>query len=459
MRSRLAESRLRTVVRMILEDKEGFGTRRSQAADFARLQYSAAQLTVEAIVEEMEKKKALEAKLNEMGFSLEDGAKFKLVKRDAAVVQKLLKDPKYDYDVNMIRRYQQAVGDLLKAKKRAAVFNPLIDDDVPASNSDSQPVGDLPDPSTKSYLSIDEIDPLTWYSWDDPQWKKVSANVPYAPKDKGTGPGEDRLAAIIGGRVQGGATSFDIVSADGKRWECKELKSASEKIRPGTEGRAVMIKPQYRMTVIMYQLQNFITEIRRAGLLNRLKNQDDVTAIKRAEHYLKGNKEKLLGGEISEDSFDKLWGILGMMAQLRARWEREARKAGDQTPVRTDIGLNDKVVKVDSPTFISVSKIVQKALPDEDIMSTLEEKEVIMNILKSDAFNDPTEWFNEWSMLISAEAVFRQVHGVFIISEKGFNMVPKSRFNDAFKIFSVSQAQPKFIYAYYNGVPQENKNS
>lgn len=422
------------MVRNVLVEK--MGTAFSEEAEEAKAAFDKAKADIAMWDAEDAKKKKRDAKLEELGLTPDSDSK----------VAKAIKK-QFPYDPKIIAKRQQYVAASVKARAKYLVFFPLEGDDIKRGASDRiQPTGDIPD-NKKAYAKISDLSPMTWYKWDDPRWKTATSKIQYRSDADGTGPGESRLATIFGAQVQGGSVSFDIVTSDGGRWEVKQLLKATDLIRPGTEGLAMFEKPRYRLNLIMRQLRNFNIITTKFKLHETLTDPKEIKLLNIVNNFIDNEFLNIVSkGEISKGRFKALFGIMTMLNALKDRWSLN----GDGK-IDTSIGISDKKIDVDPQTFIDVSKQVQKARPDVDVTSDIEEKKLALSALRDESFDDPKAFFDEWYELIKPARVFEQVQGVFIVNDNGFNFVPESEYNTAFEFSQLSQGKPRFSFVYYNG--------
>jgi hypothetical protein len=262
------------------------------------------------------------------------------------------------------------------------------------------------------------------------------------------GPGEEWLEFILGGQMQGGKVPYDIVTVDGRSWEVKALDGAGSMIRPGTEGRAAFAKPRKRLISIMTQIKNFVALARRPGFFEKGDlSESEANMISFVKVFVEDDYEMIVEkGEIGRDRFIAFRGILKSIQKFKHDHSGIDHDHGT-APVDTRISLNDKEVKVDKPTFIDVAKRVERATGDKSVLTGFEKFELLFSTLKDAAFDDPSEFFNEWFNSINIDNVFEHVDGVFIVNRNGFLMVPQSMFRKAFKFEIVSQGLPRFSLA------------
>lgn len=355
---------------------------------------------------------------------------------------------------------KKLTDELAAATKMYRIFNPEIvgyERDVKKS---SEETADTSAPASKNALmKIADVKPLQWYKWET-----FSKNVRSFPKygsarggeeraDSGVGPGEERLAFIFGGEVMGGGVSYDVVTPDKRKWEVKALEKPSETIRPGTEGKAAIREARSKLELVMKQLKNFLVTSGKLDLSKILDaRQQKIVAF--IGSFVETEYEEIVGkGEITEDRFRELYVVLRYCSELIQNLSSQRK------PMPTVVGLNDKKIPVDKPTFLDVAKIVKKSTKDDEVLKPFEDQEILVSNLKDTAFRDPRAFFKWLFSAIKASDVFRQVDGCFIVNEAlGFNMVPKAQFDEAFRFAKISQATPRFKFVHFSGpvkVPTE----
>lgn len=376
------------------------------------------------------------------------------VSPDGEAARKRFKStPAFNYDPKLAQKKEKTLlDDLKKAAEKYAEFNPEISDYVRKKSGGSRSLSskELPERGKKVYVKIRDVKPVTWYSWPKAVQKsgKKFGDIKSKGGDEesGVGPGEEWLAYIFGGQVQGGSVSYDVVTPDGRAWEVKALKSASETLRPGTEGSRAIQEPRARLENIMKQLKTFTKIIDK---LDMTPTKDDVAQLKYLKSFVDDEFEMIVSkGEISQDRF------VALRAALRVTKEFKEKYAGRAKPIDTRIALNKKEVTVDKPTFIDVAQRVEKATGDPSILSGVEEFEIALSALRDEAFQNPAIFFDEWFESINVNEVFSQVDGVFIVNMRGYSMVPRSLMSKAFKFDKVTQGKPRFSYVFFGNGPQ-----
>lgn len=439
---------LREFLQILAE--EGEGARLDAEEAQAKAVYEKAQAALQTWEAEMAKKNAFIARAREMGLNPEGESARK----------KLRSQPEFAYDPKVVQKKRETLEkDLKKARDKYGAYDPSVTGYERARVTKKPGAqAQYPAKTAKVYMPIGSIKPNQLYKWDDPLWNKVVKGIPLGftkggtsdDKQSGTGPGEARLAVILGGHVQGGGTSFDITTQDERQWEVKGLKGPKDLVRPGTEGLAAFEKPRQRLMKLMKALRNFTIVVKKLGLADSA-GEGDKKVFEFVKGFIDDEFEWIVGkGEISGDRFRSLRAALKAVSVLKQRWEQ----GGIEPDLDTTVGLGKKSVKVDRPTFVDVAKRVDKAAPDAGVLSAKDDMEIALSTIRDPAFDDPRIFFDEWFASVDVRRVFEQVDGVFIVTPEGFFLVPAELFKDSFKFVKVSQAKPKFAYAKYNVIDE-----
>lgn len=438
---------------LLNEDSEGVGSEFDKSEADALAVYNAAKASLQAWDDNRKKKDAY------------DGEMIRLRKGGMGEekARKLLRtQDKYNFSVPLAAKRRETLEtEVDKAEERYAAFNPEVRSYRRNKKGGARSTADkqLPPDDKKGILDINNVKFLTWHRWPVQvrktklQYGSKSAGEDGGQADSGVGPGEDWLAYVFGGQVQGGGVSYDIVMPDGSAWEVKQLLSKAETIRPGTEGRKAFEGAKRRLNGVMQQIKNFVTVADRVKLRDGL-SPDQVKKLDFVQSFIEDDYEMIVGkGEISKERFIDLRSVLFTIKKLREDMNGPDVPDDPKNPTRTTVSLNDKVVNVSKPTFIDVAKKIEKDTGREDIMSDFEEFEIALATLKDSAFSDPRAFLNEWFNSIKIDNVFSQVDGVFIVNPRGFMIVPKSQLRSAMKFEKVTQMQPRFVLSIFGGGP------
>lgn len=402
----------------------------------AKEKYEAAEAELKAWDLENKKKDAFIAKCKELKVSPTS---------DSKVVKALKNKPEYAYNVKLLQKQRKTLQDAFeKAKDEYSLFEPAIGGFQRKQASVSADADkSFPDKNTKSYVDLSAIKPLKFYSWNDPRWASAVSAVKYAgDAGVGLGPGEARIAKIIGGKVQGGSVSFDVVAKNGTAWEIKAFDSASSLIRPGAKGRIAFDSARSRLATILRQLRNFVTVTKKLDIVNS--DKDLASSITYIEGFLNDEIDSILGkGEISRSRIKSLYSVMKLANQIIQKWSA----SGVTKQMSTKLSFNDKTVNVDKNTYIDVAKRVQRSVGKTvDILEDFESQELAIATLNDEAFKKPAAFFDVWFDSVKASTVFAGVDGMFIVSNAGFIKVPAGLFNKVLKFDSVSQNLPKFNF-------------
>lgn len=449
----ITDAKLRKIIREILQEQkllaeEGVPSPFRTGDDYnaqeraAKESYEAAIANLAAWDDNEAKKQALVAAAKKMSVTV-DTAKKRLKDNSA-----------YKFDTVLAQKKRKTLEDEVdKAKKAYSAYEPHPDYDISLSKtsaSKSTQDKELPPPGKKVYLSIDEIKQLTWYPWPKEVNKSGksfgSSSTKTGEEVTGTGPGEEWLAFILGGQMQGAGVSYDVVTPDGRTWEVKALYSPTELVRPGTEGIKALDKSRKRIEKILLQMKNFSIIARRPGFFEKSDlSEVDQKIIAFVHTFVEDNFEMIVSkGEISRERFIALRGVLKAIGKFKLYHGQKPND--DAVEVDTVVSLNDKRIKVDKPTFIDVAKRVERSTGDKTIMSQFQKFDILLSVLKDVAFDNPTEFFNDWFNSIDVNNVFSQVDGLFVVNTQGFIMVPSKDLKKTFRFQLISQGRPKFSF-------------
>lgn len=432
---------------------DGFGTEMDTGEAAAKVKYDAAKAALVDWDANMAKKAAFEkelARLRSTGMGEERARK------------QLRTDTRFAYNVPLAAKQRKTLEDELdRAESLYAAYNPQERgyrrnrSDAPKRAADKK----FPPAGKKALQSLDDISFLTWHPWPK-ELKK--AGISYGSKvagndveqsSLGTGPGEEWLAYVFGAQMQGGGVSYDLVMPDGSAWEVKQLLSQSNLIRPGTEGRKAFEKAKTRLSSVLKQIESFVSVTNRLKLTDAM-SQDAKSQFEMVESFINNEYEMFVEkGEVSKERFIDLRATLLTLGKLKDELKAMGSGAADAHGTQT-VGLNDKNIPVDKPTYIDVAKRVEKATSRDDVLSDVEEVDIAVSTLKDPAFADPRGFFNEWSSSIRVENVFSQVDGIIVVNPNGFMVIPKDQFRNTIKFNIISQNIPRFSLSVFGSGPK-----
>ena len=260
------------------------------------------------------------------------------------------------------------------------------------------------------------------------RWTAASKKFPYASGKAGVGPGEEKLAAELGGKIMGGSVSYDIALPGGKKLEVKELDERGQ-LRTGTEGAAASSQAVSQILKICDELADIDTVILKSAAKSDYPIQlddfiaEDIPLIKKGEM----TTPRMIG---SEKKFGLLQALRFISALLKATADDEHT-----------VSLDDKDVSVDNVQFARVADVV--GIEDDELRVSPLSRE--MAKAKSRAFKDP-EWFVDavWARAAIPSEVFPDADALAIVSPDGYRLIPKSKLDTALEFTRISQGKPRF---------------
>ena len=271
------------------------------------------------------------------------------------------------------------------------------------------------------------------------RWNDFPGSAPLSGRT-GVGPGEDRLAEILNGIVQGQAESFDLEVPEGPlagKWEVKAPDKSSE-IRPGTEGITAFGPINKVLRVALDELTEFLStegidDIAKSaevkGTLDDIRKFMTDTVAKSG----KTNVDLIQSGEITAARFKKMISMLKDVSKLIEKLKGES----------LSINVAGKDYTVKPADMLKISKLL--GMTSEEIQATLgetlETAKALM-ALNSRIFQNPEVLEQAWDKTISADSVF-DLTGVILVTPEGFMML-RHPYGDKIRFSRVSQGKPKF---------------
>lgn len=368
---------------------------------------------------------------------------------DSAAAKRLkhAEPEKYAYDPKVLQSsYSTLFATLEKAKKRLEMFDPTAVDPETLSTRErhNNRVGGIdvkmPERRKKAYINVDELEPMTLYKWDDKRWADDVKPVPLGfGKEEGSHPGEDRLAFILGGQVQGDNVSFDIVTSNGWRWEVKGLRKSSDEIRPGVHGMRAFDVAEKVLSNVCQALREFVEEMHAVGV-----NEITTTVEQRGmfaviARFVEDEADDVEAGEVSYERFILFRRALKAASALKSAWTIELGQLSDRS-----MNIVGKDVSLSWEKYVGIARQVHKAKPDSEVLNVVDSRERVLQLLWNEAFDDPDSWMDQWDESIDVNKIFADVSGVFIVTPHGFYKVPRKMFRTAFKLKRISKGTPRY---------------
>jgi len=284
----------------------------------------------------------------------------------------------------------------------------------------------------QSSKKIPEFDSLN--KWDDfPSDISLSG-------DTGVGPGEYRLADILGGKAQGQSKSYDLSIPDGPfegNWEVKAPDKDSE-IRPGTEGSTAFGHVNKTLRIAFDELQEFITA---PGIENLMKGSGTSSEYQQIVTFMndsvtksgKSNYDLLQRGEITAARFNDIMKIIEAASKIIKSTQGKMM----------NVKVNNKSYKVTPTNMLKISRLL--GITEDEASNELGDASsaaIALSILSSPVFSNPDILKSQWEETITAEGVF-DLTGVILVTPEGFMMI-RHPYGDQIKFSRVSQGKPKF---------------
>lgn len=259
---------------------------------------------------------------------------------------------------------------------------------------------------------------------------------------KGAGRGEAKLAAepCISGTVQGGTVSYDVVGADGKKWEVKELDKSSS-IRLGVESTQEVIRFWMEAVRACQDVQRFVSSSGSLGV------RFDPETNTRIETFKDEIAPKIFRGEMAKGT------ILG------GTWQTPVglKQVADELSSRIEPFSGRRVTahtflsEFSIPTDLVVGYYLDHGLKlDPDDFDPLE---LARGVLRHSYFQDPEILIRQWREVSKASVVFGKVDGVIMVKPDGFFIVPRDKLDSYFRFERISQRVARFKFTPPTGAP------
>lgn len=260
------------------------------------------------------------------------------------------------------------------------------------------------------------------------RWTQASAKFSYAPNRPGIGPGEEKLAAELGGKIMGGSVSYDILLPGNKKLEVKELDERGA-LRTGTEGAAAAAKSVGIINKICDELVSMQLEV--------LHDYAGEAYPDELDEFVRVDVPLIMKGEITSTralgSDDKF----GLLQALQFIKELIHAAGGSEHTV----SLDDKEVPVDDIKFAKVVDVIEPGAHEFNVEPISRE----IAKAKSRAFDDP-EWFIDdvWAHAAVPSEVFPAADALAIVTPDGYRLIPKSKLDTTLVFTRISQGKPRF---------------
>lgn len=272
-------------------------------------------------------------------------------------------------------------------------------------------------------------------------WPASVKDVPYKPKQAGVGPGEERLAHILGGSVQGGSVSYDVVDKAGNKWEVKEPDKGRE-IRPGTEGLVGFATARAKLESVIKRIDAVFGSGKMQMTMAAAKELMTPESLSRIQKFCTEEAPFIVKGEISKGRIEQLYDVMGIIAQAVGGSTEKAGTAKKFVSLRD--GEHELTKDVDISTYVKVGKSLDYSADELNVTA----RDVLASTFKSSAFKDPTRFMADvWDQAAKASQVFGKTSGVILVTPDGYRVVPTAQLDDVLVFNRVTQGKPKFRVA------------
>lgn len=288
-------------------------------------------------------------------------------------------------------------------------------------------------------------------------WPKSVAKVPYA-KSEGVGPGERRLAKILGGEVMGGSATFDLSTPYGK-FEVKEPTGGwYGGIRVESEGIAAIEANLSKIKNAAKKIDTVFGTGAKPDMVAAAKEMYPAETLQKIVDFATKPETKgqtaiqwILRGEIGAKRLKALGDTLllihsGLMAEGIIRLARRVQQVlGEEKFVTMDDSETGVDVKqpVDTATFVKVGKALGVSAEEMKVSPA----DMLRSALSGQAFTNPDEFINNVvTEPVTASQVFGHTDGLILVQPQGYMIIPKSDLTKM-QFLRISKGKPYFRLA------------
>jgi len=299
-----------------------------------------------------------------------------------------------------------------------------------------------------------------WIKWPENMAKlsgsEYSDKSSVGDEDVDTGKGEKWIAALFGGKWMGSSSVYDI-SINGKKFECKELTTKTNLVRPGKYGIIAIKDFKDNIDEVARNVKMFSDYLIKSSFSSE-KNEKTKVVLQKISQFIDESYQNIVeAGEISKSRFTYL---LSIVENIKDMLSDEGMYAGKDPSESPEIVLKgagkdakDFSVKVPKLKYLKILDVLEKSISSEDLSKAREH--IFSNAaryLTSDVFDpdvNPEEWFKNLFKQVDVEKVFPSdlISGVFIVNPVGFYLIPSSDLKSKLKFEVVSQGRPRFSFS------------
>jgi hypothetical protein len=275
-------------------------------------------------------------------------------------------------------------------------------------------------------------------------WPADVRRVPYG-KTEGVGPGEQRLAKILGGEVQGGSATFDLETPLG-RFEVKEPKgNLNGEVRVESEGIAAIEANLGRIKNVAKRIDSVFgtgSRAKTAAAAQQLYPPDVYQKIRdfatKPETKDQTAIQWILRGEIGQRRMQALADTLRLISTgLKGPVKEEKYvELGD-----TDVGSHERRSDLSTHTFV---KVAQAAGIEPDLLQ-VSSADVLRSTLNGTPFTNPEKFIlSVLQQPVKASDVFGHTDGLILVRPEGYMVIPRRDFDSRMRFTRISKGKPYF---------------
>lgn len=256
-------------------------------------------------------------------------------------------------------------------------------------------------------------------------WPDSVKDLPYNPANN---PGEDRVAALVDGKVMGPYKSFDVEGAGGVRWEVKQ---------PDEGGLIVAgTRSTQETSVFRDELKKVARQVKAlAGNVElTAASPTAAAAVEAFASKQRGGAASILKDEIPPGS------VVLLVAALEALKEVSGGGARGPAQVEIETGGGKARTVVSSADALRIAKLA-KIDVGELGATNLDEA---LSSVDQEALKDPKGWVARLKGGVDVRNIFGDVGGVVLVSPSGYRVVPSDKLTQVFSFYGVTRARGRF---------------
>lgn len=269
-------------------------------------------------------------------------------------------------------------------------------------------------------------------------WPSATLKIPYAAPSTGIGPGEERLAWMMNGKVMGLSVSYDIEAADGTTWEVKE--PVRGKFRAGTESLAASTAMRQSIENVAKMIVNAFKTAKKTVNVREFMPQEDLKTI---ALFIDADVPMIMKGEIPQERMERMLNVLMIINSMLSSESSTATNPDPGAQKYIELGDDEKHVKkdIDLATYIKVGQVAK--VPSDELK--ISNRELFVSYFDDIAFMNPQAWYRKtWKNGVKASAVFGQCDGVILVTQDAYKVIPRAQLNSELIFSRLSQARTHF---------------